>query len=156
MEYELLGDNKDSKRLPDRLGDSEGLLMSGKNHGEHPRCPDGYEFPIETNSFGDLLASDVFDASLLGHQRKMDPAFLCLTDDQKASSALCSDLYEEVVCQINSIASVRKMTIQSIRCSRRTVMLTITAAFAALGSPTGLETIFLIDVNIKLQAGPQL
>ena len=111
MEYELLEENKDSRRLPDRLGDSEGLLMSGKNHGEHPRCPDGYEFPIDTNSFGDSIASDVFDASLLGHQRKMDPAFLCLTDDQKASSALCSDLYEEVVCQINSIASVRKMTI---------------------------------------------
>ena len=35
-------------------------------------------------------------------------------------------------------------------------MLMITAAFAALGSPTGLETIFLIDVNIKLQAGSQL
>ena len=153
MEYELLGENKDSRRLADRLGDSEGLLMSGKIHGEHPRCPDGYEFPIETNSFGDSIASDVFDASLLGHQRKMDPAFLCLTDDQKASSALCSDLYEEVVCQINSVASVRKY---SIRCSRRTVMLMITAAFAALGSPTGLETIFLIDVNIKLQAGPQL
>ena len=153
MEYELLEENKDSRRLPDRLGDSEGLLMSGKIHGEHPRCPDGYEFPIETNSFGDSIASDVFDASLLGHQRKMDPAFLCLTDDQKASSALCSDLYEEVVCQIHSIASVRKY---SIRCWRRTVMLMITAAFAALGSPTGLETIFLIDVNIKLQAGPQL
>ena len=113
MEYELLEENKDSRRLPDRLGDSEGLLMSGKIHGEHPRCPDGFEFPIETNSFGDSIASDdVFDASLRGHQlRKMDPAFLCLTDDQKASSALCSDLYEEVVCQINSIASVRKMTI---------------------------------------------
>ena len=108
MEYELLGENKDSKRLPDRLKDPEGLLMSGKIHGEHPRCPDGFEFPIETNSFGDSIASDVFDASLLGHQRKMDPAFLCLTDDQKASSALCSDLYEEVVCQINSM---RKMTI---------------------------------------------
>ena len=111
MEYELLGDNKDSQRMPDRLGDSEGLLMSGKIHREHPRCLDGYEFPIETNSFGDSIASDVFDASLLGHQRKMDPAFLCLTDDQKASSALCSDLYEEVVWQIDSIASVRKNTL---------------------------------------------
>ena len=29
-------------------------------------------------------------------------------------------------------------------------MLTITAAFAALGSPTGLETIFLIDVKHKV------
>ena len=113
MEYELLGENKDSRRLPDRLGDPEGLLMSGKIHGEHPRCPDGYEFKIEANSFGDSIASDVFDASL--HQRKMDPAFLCLTDDQKASSALCSDLYEEVVCQINSIASVRKNTLSGAR-----------------------------------------
>ena len=32
-------------------------------------------------------------------------------------------------------------------------MLMITAAFAALGSPTGLETIFLIDIKHKI-AGP--
>ena len=29
-------------------------------------------------------------------------------------------------------------------------MLTITAAFAALGSPTGLETIFLIDIKHRI------
>ena len=97
-EYEVLGDSKHPQRLSgtpsyealDGLGDSahyDGLLVSGKNDGEGPRCLGGFKDPIENHN---------------GHLRKIDPTFLCLTDDQKASSALCTDLYEEVISPLIS------------------------------------------------------
>ena len=93
-EYEVLGDSKHPQRLSDTpsyealdaLGHSahyDGLLVSGKNDGEGPRCFGGFKDPIENHN---------------GQSKKIDPTLLCLTDDQKASSALCTDLYEEVIC----------------------------------------------------------
>ena len=103
-EYEVLGDSKHPQRLSDTpsyealdgLGDSahyDGLLVSGKNDGEGPRSLGGFKDPIENHN---------------GHLRKIDPTFLCLTDDQKASSALCTDLYEEVISPLYLVACLRE------------------------------------------------
>ena len=83
----------------DNLAHYEGL--SGKSHCERPRCSERFENQIGKKShFGgwpsDAVASDVLVEGDDVHPREVDPAFLCLTDDQKASSALCTDLYEEV------------------------------------------------------------
>ena len=89
--YEVLGDSKHPQRLSDTpsyealdaLGHS--AHYNGKNDGEGPRCFGGFKDPIENHN---------------GQSKKIDPTFLCLTDDQKASSALCTDLYEEVICPL--------------------------------------------------------
>ena len=60
------------------------LAISGKQSGTEWEKP------------SDAVASDVLVEGDDVHPREVDPAFLCLTDDQKASSALCTDLYEEV------------------------------------------------------------
>ena len=72
---------------------SSDVLVEG--HDVHPRkFDDVHPRKVDPNSHPRKV-----DPNL--HPRKVDTAFLCLTDDQKASSALCTDLYEEVICQLN-------------------------------------------------------
>ena len=106
----------------DNLAHYEGL--SGKSHCAGPRCSEGFENQIDKKSRpSNAMASDVLVEGDDVHPRTprsppevlprrvldaldnpVDVAFLCLTDDQKASSALCTDLYEEVICQLNFVA----------------------------------------------------
>ena len=105
--------------------------LRGKSHCAGPRCSEGFENQIGKKShFGgrpsDAMASDVLVEGDDVHPRTprsppevlprrvldaldnpVDVAFLCLTDDQKASSALGTDLYEEVICQLNFVACLR-------------------------------------------------
>ena len=95
---------------PGNLAHYDGL--SPMNGCEGPRCSaEGFDKshfggrPSEAMASSDVLVEghDVHPKKVdpNSHPRKVDPAFLCLTDDQKASSALCTDLYEEVICQLN-------------------------------------------------------
>ena len=131
---EVVGDSKhfQSETPPyealDALDNSahyEGL--SGKSHCAGPRCSEGFENQIDKKSRpSDAMASDVLVQGDDVHPRStrsppevlprrvldaldnpVDVAFLCLTDDQKASSALGTDLYEEVICQLNFVACLR-------------------------------------------------
>ena len=99
--YEALEDIENCALSPRPVGDrnqgSSELLKGASQPVDHNLFADGGELRSAQNRDLARLPNPLATGSEAGSLTNRDPAFLSLTDDQKASSALANDLYEEVI-----------------------------------------------------------
>ena len=81
--------------VSDRNQGSSEIAKGASQPVDHNLFADGGELRSAQNR--DLARFPLATGSEAGSLTNRDPAFLSLTDDQKASSALANDLYEEVI-----------------------------------------------------------
>ena len=97
--YEALEDIENCALSPrpvsDRNQGSSEIAKGASQPVDHNLFADGGELRSAQNR--DLARFPLATGSEAGSLTNRDPAFLSLTDDQKASSALANDLYEEVI-----------------------------------------------------------
>ena len=99
--YEALEDIENCALSPRPVGDrnqgSSEISKGASQPVDHNLFADGGELRSAQKRDLARLPNPLATGSEAGSLTNRDPAFLSLTDDQKASSALANDLYEEVI-----------------------------------------------------------